>query len=436
MASNSSLSFSFQKLPLMSLQFSKLGARQKESDIARLMTVALQHPELLSLAAGFTDNETLPLAELTDVAVQLAAEGDRSILQYGANQGNPKLRQLMTDRLRTQDNASYPYDISSAFISNGSQQALYLAVQTLCDEGDIVLVEQPTYFVFLEMLRGLGVEPVSLPMLDSGDVDTDGLAAMLAAYSAAGEIDRVKAVYLVSYYANPSGHSITRDCKKSVLDALEAYDGRIALFEDAAYRELYYEKPFSAESCVSLVGEQGRVPVFYSTTLTKPFATGLKVGFGYCTHADWLARMMAIKGQQDFGTANYNQALLAKSIESGLFDQHLAVLRASYFEKMKLLNARLSESLSEVGWSWQIPFGGLYLWLTAPDDLATGFDSPFHDAAIEAGVMYVPGELCHAEGRPKNRVRLSFGVLALDKLQLAAERFCAAASQFAPTQIS
>lgn len=420
----------------MSLKFSQLGARQKESDIARLMTVALQRPELLSLAAGFTDNQTLPLAELTEVATILGEEGDPSVLQYGANQGNPKLRTLMTNRLQTQDRVEWNYDIGCSFVSNGSQQALYLAVQSLCDVGDIVLVEQPTYFVFLEMLRGLGVEAVSMPMSANGDVDTDGLSEMLDAYAEAGEIDRVKAVYLVSYYANPSGHSVSRSCKQSVIELLEKFKGTIALFEDAAYRELYYRQPYSAESCIALAGEGSVVPVFYSTTLTKPFATGLKVGFGYCTHADWLARMMAVKGQQDFGTANYNQALLAKSLEIGLFDRHLQLLRESYLSKMEALDRNLRSALSGTDWSWERPEGGLYIWMTAPEGVETGFDSDFHQAAIEAGVMYVPGELCHAEGQPRNRVRLSFGVLGIEDLKLAADRLSFAVKEFALSTFS
>jgi 2-aminoadipate transaminase len=257
-------------------------------------------------------------------------------------------------------------------------------------------------------------------------------------YRASGELDRVKALYLVSYYANPSGHSIPRKQKNALLELLERFDGSIALFEDAAYRELYYEEPFDSESALALVERRGesKVPVLYSTTLTKAFASGLKVGFGYCTHDDWLARMLVIKGQQDFGTANYNQALLAKSIETGLFDRHLLVLRDSYRRKMLALHSRLERVLGDLGWRWELPGGGLYLWLAAPEAISTGFESAFHQAAIEAGVMYVPGELCNAAGDPHNLARLSFGVLGIEDLEEAANRFCLAASQLAPTESS
>ncbi|EDY81774.1 aminotransferase, classes I and II superfamily [Verrucomicrobiia bacterium DG1235] len=414
----------------MSLKFSQLGARQTESDIARLMTFALQRPDVLSLAAGFTDNDTLPLEKLTKLAMEIRDEGDLGALQYGSNQGSPDLRSVLARRLQCQDGVDSTYGSDRTFITNGSQQALYLAVQTLCDAGDIVLVEQPTYFVFLEMLRGLGVKAVSMPMRANGDVDAVALALMLKGYAESGDIDRVKAVYLVSYYSNPSGHSVSLDCKKALLELLAAYDGRIALFEDAAYRELYYDRPFEAPSCVALQAARGSVPVFYTTTLTKPFATGLKVGYGYCTDEDWLSRMLAIKGQQDFGTANYNQTLLLKVLTSGLFDEHLRTLRMSYYKKMMALDEVLSQNLADCGWTWERPEGGLYIWASAPPEIETGFDSKFHASAIEEGVMYVPGELCYSECQVKCKARISFGVLRTEQLKQAARRFARAAKRF------
>lgn len=414
----------------MSLIFSQLGARQQESDIARLMTMALERPDLLSLAAGFTDNDSLPLKEVSEIAVQLGKSGDKTVLQYGPNHGRSDLRTKLTQRLSEQDDLppKSGYDLRKAFISNGSQQALYLAVQTLCDAGDVVLVEQPTYFVFLEMLRGLGINAVSLPMQENGEVDAAKLDRMLEVYETAGTLDRVKAVYLVSYYANPSGHSVSTQAKSEVLEILGKRGGRIALFEDAAYRELYYAEPHEARSALRLgLDADLDVPIFYTTTLTKPFASGLKVGYGYCTHSEWLGHMLAIKGQQDFGTAHYAQAIFNKVFESGLFDRHLDRIRSFYYEKMDTLDGALRGGLSDLPWSWERPSGGLYLWVTAPESVETGFDSRFYAHCLKQGVMYVPGDLCHADRKVKNRIRLSFGVLAGEALKEAAARFCRAA---------
>lgn len=417
----------------MPLKYSKLGGRQTESDIARLMTVALQRPDLLSLAAGFTDNASLPLDEVTRVAAELRARGDFSALQYGPNQGREDLRAILSRRLEAQDGAPEGSCRSeNSVLTNGSQQALYLAIQTLCDPGDVVLVEQPTYFVFLEMLRGLGVEAVSMPMTYDGEVDTDGLREQLEAYRKSGDIARVKAVYLVSYFANPSGHSVAEGAKRAIARMLHGLGGQIALIEDAAYRELSYAEPFPAVSCLEAARGLD-VAVLYTTTLTKPFATGLKVGFGYCSDADWLARMLAVKGQQDFGSAHYPQALFARIFEKGLFDECLERLRRVYLEKMDALDATLRRELDGLGWSWRRPEGGLYLWLRSPDGQRADFESEFHRSCIEAGVMYVPGDLCHAGGAGRDCVRLSFGVLPLGALAEAGRRFAVAARRLPQT---
>ncbi len=409
----------------MSLHFSQLGARQTESDIARLMTIAIERPELLSLAAGFTDNETLPLGEVTELAAAIGGSGDRKALQYGSNQGVAALREAMTDRMGEQDRAAGgvgagSLDARLSFISNGSQQALYLAVQTLCDPGDIVLVERPTYFVFMEMLRGLGVEARSLPMLPNGEVDVDGLGTLLEGIDAEGDLGRVKALYLVSYFANPTGHCVGRSTKQAIVEMLGRYRGRIALLEDAAYRELYFDAPAEAPSCVALGAEAGGVPVFYTTTLTKSFASGLKVGYAYCTHADWLGRMLAVKG-------HYAQAILSRAIGAGVFDSRLAILRRTYERKKSLLDGYLRSRLGALGWTWATPSGGLYLWLSAPEGLATGFDSDFHAACLAEGVMYVPGRLCFAGEIDDGSIRLSYGALPDGQLVEAARRFAAAA---------
>src|SRR5690606_11164094 len=119
-----------------------------------------------------------------------------------------------------------------------------------------------------------------------------------------------------------------------------------------AYRELAFGAPFPAASCIEAARGLD-VPVLYTTTLTKPFATGLKVGFGYTEESDWLARMLAVKGQQDFGSAHYPQALFARIFADGLFDARLERLRRVYSEKMDTLDAALRSGLDGLGWSWR-----------------------------------------------------------------------------------
>ena len=125
--------------------FSQLGERSAPPTIARLMAMALETPGLLSLAAGFTDNASLPVdfvGEAWRALSENAAVTGNEFLQYGTNQGRPELRRMLAERTARADGvANASVDARDVFITNGSQQALYLAMQVLCDPGDVVLVD-------------------------------------------------------------------------------------------------------------------------------------------------------------------------------------------------------------------------------------------------------------------------------------------------------
>lgn len=418
--------------PAVARRFSALGTRAQPPTIARLMSLAIDHPRLLSLAAGFTDNATLPQAAVAAAVTELC-RGDPETLQYGSNAGRPGLRRRLAERLARLEPGLDPEAAGERlFITNGSQQALYLAVQVLCDPGDIVLVDQPSYFVFLELLAGLGVTARGIPVDAAGQVDAAALARLLAELRNQGQLGRVKAVYFVSYFSNPSGRSLTSAEKSSIAEVLTAAGLRVPVLEDAAYREMHYKQPAGVPSVLGLAAWEA-FPRLYVSTLTKSLATGLKVGLAYCTDPEWQSRMLHVKGHHDFGTANFNQAVCEHLLATGGFDRHLGVIRSQYEAKMRVLHAALVDAgLRELGWRWSQPAGGLYLWLEAPECVDTGLEGEFCRRCIDAGVLYVPGALCYGEAAPRNRVRLSFGVLGEAALIEAARRFAMVARAYAP----
>lgn len=437
-----------------SLRLSALGLRARPPAITALMRTALETPGLLSLAAGFTDNATLPVTAVGEALARLDASApDHGFLQYGTNAGRPGLRTALAARLLAQDDAARALASGSTvspsapdparvaalaervFITNGSQQALYLAVQTLCEPGDIILVDRPSYFVFLELLGGLGVEARSLPVDADGRLDGPALRALLAGLCASGERARLKAVYFVSWFSNPSGRTLDAAEKRLLADALRAEECIVPVMEDAAYRELGYDAAASVRA-PGVLGDPAwdGFPRLYTGTLTKPFASGLKIGFGACDDEAWRSAMLHVKGHHDFGTANFAQALLETALASGAFDAQLAVLRSAYRAKRDALHAALlAGGLPALGWRWRLPEGGLYLWLEGPAGLDTAGDSAFCRACLHEGVLYVPGALCHGDHPPRHTVRLSFGVLSPEALAEAGARFCRAAKGMLPT---
>ena len=150
---------------------SALGRRTKPPPISWLMRLKLSHPRLISLAAGFTDDESLPVKEVRELlhGILRSRETGRRALQYGPTQGDTGLRELTARHVKQLDRlastnaaptargsrsmATGPYSPERVLITNGSQQTLYMLTEALCDEGDIVLVEDPTYFVYLGILH-------------------------------------------------------------------------------------------------------------------------------------------------------------------------------------------------------------------------------------------------------------------------------------------
>lgn len=409
-------------------KLSQLGERLDFPAIARLMTAAIENPDLLSLAAGFTDNRTLPLGELAGIAGELAVQENPEVLQYGPNAGRIGLRQWVAERLDRLDGVpDGTTDPDWVVVTNGSQQALHLVASVLCDPGDIILVEQPTYFVFLEALKGLGISALGIPTLADGGPDLDGLASLLSHLRAEGSAKRVRALYLVSYHANPSARSLSDREKSGLARVLKEADLPIPVIEDAAYRELGYNGAPGARSIVRLPAFEG-MPLMVLGTFTKTYATGLKVGHMVCTDSLIRSKVLHLKGHQDFGTSNYAQALVEVAVFAGRYDVHLDVIRRTYASKCSTLDGQLRAcGLREAGWSWERPVGGLYLWLRAPGGMDTGFSSELYRRSNEAGVIYVPGDLCYPPGGATDRVRLSFGVLDESRLEQAGQRFVRAA---------
>jgi 2-aminoadipate transaminase len=288
---------------------------------------------------------------------------------------------------------------------------LYMITEALCDPGDIVLVEDPSYFVFLGILQSHGVRARGVRMQQDG-LDLTHLEAVLEALKRSGELRRVKMLYLVSYYQNPTGRTTSFEKKAGALKLLRHYEraaGHPLYFvEDGAYRELRFQGD-DVKSALAIKGHRDRV--VYAGTYSKPFATGTRVGFGLMPELV-LTTVLRIKGNHDFGSSNLLQQLLARALSSGFYEEHLAELRKRYARKARLMLVALKQHFpSEVEW-WE-PDGGLYFWARLPQRLKSGSTSKVFQEVLARNVLYVPGELCYANDptrrKPNHEMRLSFG---------------------------
>ena len=408
-------------LPVNAL--SKLGRRTSEPPISWLMKQALQRPGLISLAAGFTDNPTLPVRE-TGAIVEGLLRGKKGQphLQYGTTPGDTRLRQLTADRLAHLDDrlaktAAYAPD--RLLITHGSQQLLYILSEILFDPGDLVLVEDPSYFVYLGIMQSHGIRGRGI-RLEADGIDLAHLEATLNQLQQAGELPRLKALYLVSYHSNPAGITTSARKKAAALKLLRRYEKaaghQIYLIEDAAYRELR----FAGEDTPSALSLDRRADrVVYTSTFSKPFATGVRVGFGLLPEP-LLTAALRVKGNHDFGTANFLQQILTQALANGSYETQVARLRRRYARKAKAMTQACAAHFPDAA-QWANPTGGLYVWARLPAKVRSGLKSALFEAALRHKVLYVPGSLCYCDDttrrKPNRELRLSYGNASLKEIE-------------------
>ncbi len=409
-----------------SFTFSQRRLWATDQAISFLMQQGIEHPHVLSLAAGLVDPGSLPVTEAAEVCRDLLTDdaSARQALQYGTTLGDLRLRQQLAEYVSRLERESTPVGQRSAVpeeivCTTGSQQLLALLADALLDPGDICIVAAPTYFVFLGVLHGVGARTIALPADEHG-LQTDALAAELQRLEVAGELSRVKLIYVVSEFENPTGISLSLERRAELVGIARHWSKRqrILVLEDAAYRELHYDHP--ALPSVWSFDTEGQT-VIHAGTFSKSFSPGLRVGFGLMPQPLRDA-INDLKGNQDFGSANFNQHLIADLLASGRFATHAEQVRAAYRAKRDSMLAAADEFFTNLpGVSWVHPAGGLYVWMSLPPHIATGFDSPLFRRAVDIEqVMYVPGDLCFAnpaDQRPRNDMRLSFGVQSHDGIR-------------------
>lgn len=384
--------------------------------ISYLMQRALENPELISLAAGFVDQEALPVdATRTAIEAVLAdPRRARAALQYGSTPGYPVLRELIVEQHAKADGRSAAeMDISAddVVLTAGSNQMLHTLADTLFDPGDIVLCAAPTYFVYLGVLRNLGVRAIGVASDDEGLIP-EAADEALRKIERAGELHRVRAIYVVSYFDNPSTATLSLERRPQVVELARRWSrsGKIYVIEDAAYRELRYDG--SDLPSLRAFDPDGQT-VLLTHTFSKSFSPGLRVGWGILPEAV-RGPVCEQKGNFDFGSPHFSQHVMAAVLELGLFEPQLARLRTAYREKRAAMLGALDEFMAHIpGVRWRRPEGGLYVWLHVPPQISTGPDGPLFERALAEGVLYVPGEYGFApegEAVGKHTMRLSFGV--------------------------
>ncbi len=213
-------------------RYSELARKMQPSPIRELFRM-IQQPGMISFAGGLPDPAAFPVGPFADCADVLSRDG-RQVLQYGASEGYPPLREILLAMMA--DRLGYEVGPDELLITSGSQQGANLAARVLLDPGDVVIVEAPTYPGTIHSLRNAGARFATVPC------DADGMRVELlpgiVARTEAETGRRPKLIYTVPDFSNPSGACMSLD-RRQRLVAMAA-ELEIPVLEDDPYGKLRY----------------------------------------------------------------------------------------------------------------------------------------------------------------------------------------------------
>ncbi|MFL7840435.1 MAG: PLP-dependent aminotransferase family protein [Candidatus Promineifilaceae bacterium] len=385
------------------------------SSLLRELLKLTQDSEIISFAGGLPAPEVFPVEAFKAASCKVLEEQGQRALQYGASEGYYPLRQWIVEHM-----VRYGIEarVENILITSGSQQALDLIGKVMINPGDLILTELPTYLGALQAWRAYQAEFTSIPVDEDG-IRTDLLEEALCAGP--------KFMYILPNFQNPAGVTLSLERRKYLIDIADIYG--IPIIEDDPYGELRYE----GENVTPLVvldaekhnGKSGsgyesgfmRGNVIYISTFSKTLAPGLRLAW-IVAPEEVINHCVIAKQGMDLHSSTLVQMTAYELIKDGFLRDHVRHIRDVYGYRRNVMLDALERYFPE-GTSWTKPKGGLFLWVTLPEEVDTLALMP---KAIENKVAYVPGSAFYAANGLPNTFRLNFSNANPEQIEIGIKR--------------
>lgn len=346
-------------------------------------------PDMISFSAGFPSPETYPLEDIKESFIQVLDNEGKEALSYCSTSGFGKLRDIIAQRMHDKFDLNYSHD--EVIITSGSQQALDMSSMLFINKGDVVLFETPSYLGAVNALRAYEAELVALPT-DREGLILDSLKKALDQYG-----DRVKLIYVIPDFQNPTGRSWSTERRKEFIEFISAYD--IPVLEDAAYSELSFEDKL--EKPLSWYDKKGQV--VYVGTFSKTFCPGLRVAW-LCARGELMEKYLILKNAADLSSSAIAQRQMANYLQHNDLDAHIKWITGLYKERRDRMMEVIDREFPKEA-HYVVPRGGLFIWLELPENKDA---RELLRRAMAEKVAFIPGGSFYPSGVKNNEMRLNF----------------------------
>lgn len=372
----------------------------------------LSRPGLISFAGGYPSPELFDTQGLGEAAQVVFADA-AAALQYGPTEGTALLRQEL---LKLSAQRGIPDARSELLVTTGSQQAFDLLIRVLVEPGDVVLLETPAYPAAIQALRLAGAAIHEVPM-DAHGLQVDELCAVLKRLPGA---KKPKLLYTVPTFSNPRGTLLPLERRVELIALARRYG--FVIVEDDPYGELRFTNQVEP-SLYQLAAQEdaGSNPVVYLSSLSKTVAPALRIGW-MIAGAELVRRCAIAKQTTDLCTSPVTQLIAARYLQSGRYPQTVRAARDEYRRRVRAMADALRSELGE-RIRFDEPAGGLFLWV----DSAVRIDPKrLFEAAVDQGVLFVPGAAFHPTTTSDVSMRLSFAAPGVAHIEEGVRRLALA----------
>ena len=372
---------------------------------------ALQDPSIISFAGGNPAPESFPVAELSRISAEIFRDSPVAALQYSVTEGYPALREDVKARIKSRFSIGRDFDMT--IITSGGQQGIELLTKVMCNEGDVVIVEEPSFIGALNAFRSNGAKLVGIPMEDDG-------INMEALEDALRKNPNAKLLYLIPTFQNPSGTCMSLKKRKTAYALAKKYG--VIILEDNPYGELR----FAGEDIPTIKSMDEDGIVVYSGSYSKVLSAGMRIGF-ICGPETVVQKMVVAKQVEDVHTNIFFQILCHRYIAECDMDAHIAEIQKLYRHKCGLMLSELDKNMPSCV-KYTRPEGGLFIWCTLPDNIP---QPEFIALAKEKKVAVVPGQAFASDQDAKSQCfRLNYSTPSDEQIVRGVGYLCDAVKSF------
>lgn len=368
---------------------------------------ALRTLDLIDFSLGHPGNDQLPIDDIRDLAHRAFLDADQDLLQYGPKAGAQSFREALAKMLSS--SLGVPTHPETLFVTAGASQALDLACELLSQPGDVVFVEEPTYFLALRIFASRGLQVKGIP-IDAHGLDVEALEAALRETTPAF-------LYTIPTYQNPTGVTLPEERRKRLVELSQRYS--FTIVADEVYQLLDFGAPppppmFSFD-------EGGNVVAMSS--FSKILGPGLRLGWLQGT-PEFVDRLVGSALVNSGGGLNpISSAIVQVGLDSGFQLEHLNRLRQEFGARADKLADELKRNLPVA--EFRKPDGGYFFWVKIP-----GVDAnQLAKVATEEGVRFQPGPAFSSHEGLREYVRLSLSYYDAHQLGCGVKRLANAVAR-------